>query len=87
MNIQDKVIVVTGGAMGIGRALCQRFAQEGAKAIVVADLELEKAQAVATEIGGFAIATNVANEQDIINLIQQTNEQFGPIDLFCSNAG
>jgi NAD(P)-dependent dehydrogenase (short-subunit alcohol dehydrogenase family) len=87
MNLKDKVVVVTGGAMGIGRALCQRFAQEGAKAVVVADLEIEKAQAVAAEINGLAIATNVADEQDIIRLTQQTNERFGPIDLFCSNAG
>ena len=87
MNLKDKVIVVTGGAMGIGRALCQRFAQEGAKAVIVADLELEKAQQVAEEIGGLAIATNVANEADIINLVAQTTLQFGAIDLFCSNAG
>lgn len=73
--------------MGIGRALCQRFAHEGAKAVVVADLEIEKAQQVAEEIGGLAIATNVAIEADIINLVAHTTEQFGPIDLFCSNAG
>jgi NAD(P)-dependent dehydrogenase (short-subunit alcohol dehydrogenase family) len=87
MNLKNKVIVVTGGAMGIGRALCQRFAHEGAKAVVVADLEIEKAQQVAQEIGGLAIQTNVAHEADIINLINQTTERFGPIDLFCSNAG
>lgn len=87
MNLKDKVIVVTGGAMGIGRALCERFAQEGAKAIVVADLEIEKAQQVAEAIGGLAMATNVAQEADIINLVHQTNERFGTIDLFCSNAG
>ena len=73
--------------MGIGRALCERFAKEEAKAIVVADLELEKAQHVAASIGGIAIATNVASEKDIIHLIRQTNDRFGPIDLFCSNAG
>jgi NAD(P)-dependent dehydrogenase (short-subunit alcohol dehydrogenase family) len=87
MNPKNKVIVVTGGAMGIGRALCQRFAQEGAKTVVVADLEMEKAQQVAQEIGGVAIQTNVANEADMINLVNQTTAQFGPIDLFCSNAG
>jgi NAD(P)-dependent dehydrogenase (short-subunit alcohol dehydrogenase family) len=87
MQLTNKVIVVTGGALGIGRALCQRFAQEGAQAIVVADLEWEKAQQVAAEIGGLAIATNVADEKDIIHLVRQTNERFGPIDLFCSNAG
>ena len=87
MQLTNKVIVVTGGAMGIGRALCQRFAQAGAKAVVVADIEADKAQAVATEIGGLAIATNVANEADVIHLVQQVTETYGQIDLFCSNAG
>ncbi|HEX9003769.1 MAG TPA: SDR family oxidoreductase [Blastocatellia bacterium] len=87
MNLQDKVAVVTGGAMGIGRALCQRFAAEGARAVVVADLEFDKAQQVAAEIGGVAVKTDVSNEADIINLVKQATEQFGRIDLFCSNAG
>lgn len=73
--------------MGIGRALCQRFAAEGARAVVVADLEFDKAQQVAAEIGGVAVKTDVSNEADIINLVKQATEQFGRIDLFCSNAG
>ena len=73
--------------MGIGRALCQRFAAEGARAVVVADLEFDKAQQVAAEIGGMAVKTDVSNEADIINLVKQATEQFGRIDLFCSNAG
>jgi NAD(P)-dependent dehydrogenase (short-subunit alcohol dehydrogenase family) len=87
MNLQDKVAVVTGGAMGIGRALCQRFAAEGARAVVVADLEFDKAQQVAAEFGGLAVKTDVSNEADIINLVRQATEHFGQIDLFCSNAG
>ncbi|MDQ3013353.1 MAG: SDR family oxidoreductase [Acidobacteriota bacterium] len=87
MKVQDKVVVVTGGAMGIGRALCQRFAAEGARAIVVADLESDKAEQVAREIGGIAVKTDVSNEADIINLVEQATQQFGRIDLFCSNAG
>ncbi len=87
MNLQNKVAVVTGGAMGIGRALCERFAAEGARAVVVADLESDKAQEVAAEIGGVAVKTDVSNETDIINLVNQITEQFGQIDLFCSNAG
>lgn len=87
MKLKDKVIVVTGGALGIGRALCQRFAQEEARAIVVADIELDKAQEVAAEIKGLALATNVANEADIIHLVKQVTETYGQIDLFCSNAG
>lgn len=73
--------------MGIGRALCQRFAAEGARAVVVADLEFDKAEQVAAEIGGVAVKTDVSNEADIINLVKQASEKFGQIDLFCSNAG
>jgi NAD(P)-dependent dehydrogenase (short-subunit alcohol dehydrogenase family) len=87
MNLQDKVAVVTGGAHGIGRALCQRFAAEGARGVVVADLDFVAAQAVAAEINGLAIKTDVGHEADIAALIAQTNEAYGQIDLFCSNAG
>ena len=87
MKIQDKVVVVTGGANGIGRALCRRFAAEGARGVVVADLDTEGAATVAKEIGGLAVTTNVSSEADIVRLVAQTIEAFGPIDLFCSNAG
>ncbi|MBI1762532.1 MAG: SDR family oxidoreductase [Acidobacteria bacterium] len=86
MNLKDKVAVVTGGANGIGAALCRRFAQEGAR-VVVADLEAEKAQTLAAEIGALAVGTDVGKESDLINLVQQANAAYGPIDLFCSNAG
>jgi NAD(P)-dependent dehydrogenase (short-subunit alcohol dehydrogenase family) len=87
MELRDKVVVVTGGASGIGRALCQRFVEEGARAVVVADLDADGAAAVATEIGGLAVSTNVAVEADVEALVDRTIEAFGPIDLFCSNAG
>src|SRR5438477_13006621 len=87
MKLKGKVVIVTGGAMGIGRALCQRFAAEGAKAVVVADLEADGAAQVANEIGGMAVTTNVAVEADIISLVAKATEAYGGIDLFCSNAG
>jgi NAD(P)-dependent dehydrogenase (short-subunit alcohol dehydrogenase family) len=87
MQVKDKVVVVTGGASGIGRALAQRFAAEGARKVVVADLNEEGIAAVAKEIDGLAVATNVGIEDDIINLVQTAESQAGPIDLFCSNAG
>ncbi len=87
MKILDKVVVVTGGANGIGRSLCRRFAAEGARGVVVADLDGEGAEMVAKEIGGFAVTTDVSSEADIIRLVAQTIEAYGPIDLFCSNAG
>jgi NAD(P)-dependent dehydrogenase (short-subunit alcohol dehydrogenase family) len=86
MKLKDKVAVVTGGAHGIGKALSERFAVEGAR-VVVADLDAGAASEVAQQIGGLAITTNVAREADIVNLVQKANEAYGAIDLFCSNAG
>lgn len=80
-------MVVTGGASGIGRALCRRFASEGARGVVVADIDEAGCRAVAAEIGGLAVPTNVAREIAIRHLVDEAQETFGPIDLFCSNAG
>lgn len=87
MQLENKVIVITGGGSGIGAAMARRFAAEKARAIVVADLNLENAQRVAEAIGGIARKVDVANEADIVSLIEATEKDVGPIDLFCSNAG
>ena len=87
MEIGDRVVVVTGGAMGIGASLCRRFASEGARGVVVADVEEAGAQTVAAEIGGLAVRTDVSQEADVRRLVEMATAQFGPIDLFCSNAG
>jgi NAD(P)-dependent dehydrogenase (short-subunit alcohol dehydrogenase family) len=87
VKVAGKIVVVTGGARGIGAALCERFAEEGATAVVVADLNLPGAEAVAARIGGAAVHCDVSHEGDILRLIEQTEFRFGPIDLFCSNAG
>jgi NAD(P)-dependent dehydrogenase (short-subunit alcohol dehydrogenase family) len=87
MQLRDKVVVVTGGAHGIGRALCERFASEGARSVIVGDIDAAAAQRVAAQVGGRAIRTDVASEADITQLVHKTIEDFGVIDLFCSNAG
>jgi NAD(P)-dependent dehydrogenase (short-subunit alcohol dehydrogenase family) len=89
MELADKVVVVTGGASGIGRALSVRFAAEGARAVAVADRDADGAQRVAAEIGARAIAvpTDVSDEAEVRRLVEVTEEAHGPIDLFCSNAG
>ncbi|MFC0241634.1 SDR family oxidoreductase [Rhodopseudomonas telluris] len=87
MQIAGKVVVVTGGGNGIGQALCEAFAKAGAAKVVVADLDQARADAVAQSIGGAAFKCDVANESDIQHVIEETERQFGPIDLFCSNAG
>jgi NAD(P)-dependent dehydrogenase (short-subunit alcohol dehydrogenase family) len=87
MRLTEKVVVVTGGGNGIGRALCRRFAAEGAKAIVVADVNGGAARQVADEIGAVAVSTDVSREADVVALVTQTIARHGAIDLFCSNAG
>lgn len=87
MKLAGKVAVVTGGASGIGRALCRRFAAEGARGVVVADLNAAGAESLAAEIGGLAVASDVSREADIVRLTELAFEAYGEIDLFCSNAG
>jgi len=87
VQIQDRVVIVTGGANGIGRALCLRFAKEGARAIVVADIDAQHARRVAEEANGVATVTDVSKEADIQSLVAMATEKFGQVDIFCSNAG
>jgi NAD(P)-dependent dehydrogenase (short-subunit alcohol dehydrogenase family) len=87
MKVRGKVVVVTGGASGIGRALARRFAADGAKHVAVADLDGAGAAAVAKEIGGSSQRIDVSKEAEIVALIEATERDHGPIDLFCSNAG
>jgi NAD(P)-dependent dehydrogenase (short-subunit alcohol dehydrogenase family) len=86
MKIKDKNVVVTGGAGGIGSALCKALGAKGAR-VVVADLDVDAAVQVADSINGIGVQCDVSDEQNIIALIQAAEEAYGPIDLFCSNAG
>jgi NAD(P)-dependent dehydrogenase (short-subunit alcohol dehydrogenase family) len=86
MDVKDKVVVVTGGASGIGLALSTRFAQEGAH-VVLSDLDQDTTARHAEPIGAFPVAADVGREEDVANLVAATIERFGRIDLFVSNAG
>jgi NAD(P)-dependent dehydrogenase (short-subunit alcohol dehydrogenase family) len=79
--------VVTGGAGGIGQALVRRFADEGARAVVVADMTAERAQAVAADIDGLGIGFDAGTEAGVRGLIDEATAANGPIDVFFSNAG
>lgn len=87
MELKDRVIVVTGAARGIGRALARRFTAERPKAIVVADIDGDGARVVADEVGGDAVQCDVSDESDVACLVQLTESSHGGIDVFCSNAG
>src|SRR5205085_3382386 len=87
MQIEDKVVVVTGGSNGIGRALSRAFAAQGARAVVIADKDETSGQQVAQEIKGTFLPTDVSKETDVVRLVENTTNQFGQVDIFCSNAG
>jgi NAD(P)-dependent dehydrogenase (short-subunit alcohol dehydrogenase family) len=87
MDVKDSVVVVTGGASGIGAALARRFHAEGARTVVVVDRELDAAQTVADEVGGVAECVDVADQAAVSAMVGRILEREGRIDLFCSNAG
>ena len=87
MKAAGKSVVVTGGASGIGRALAERFAAEGARGVVVADINAEWAQKVAERIGGLGVGCDVGDPDAISALVEAARDFCGPVDIFCSNAG
>jgi NAD(P)-dependent dehydrogenase (short-subunit alcohol dehydrogenase family) len=92
MEIKDRVAVVTGGASGIGRSLSLALAEHGAAAVVVSDVDADGAAMAAAEITGrgsqaLAVAADVASEPEVQALAARVEQEFGRIDLVCSNAG
>jgi NAD(P)-dependent dehydrogenase (short-subunit alcohol dehydrogenase family) len=91
VRLEGKIAIVTGAASGMGKAIAEGYAKEGAK-VVVSDLNLEGAQAVADGIksaGGDAIAlkTNVASEEDVNLLFEETKKAYDKLDILVNNAG
>jgi len=87
VELASKNVVVTGGGNGIGRALCERFAAEGARRVTVVDLDEAGARAVAEGIGGVARRVDVGSRDAVVGLVREVEAEAGPIDLFVSNAG
>lgn len=87
MRIKDAVVIVTGGASGIGRALVRRFSAEGARHVAVVDLDGDGAEVVAAEVGGAAFSADVTSGSEVVRAVEMTESAIGPVDLFCSNAG
>ena len=86
MDPRDKCVVVTGGGHGIGRALAERFAGEGAR-VVVADVNVPRAEKIAERIGGLAIECDVSSRDSVGALAASAVDAYGPVYAFCSNAG
>jgi NAD(P)-dependent dehydrogenase (short-subunit alcohol dehydrogenase family) len=89
VKLAGKSVVVTGGASGIGRALAERFAAEGARGVTVADIDAGWAHKVAMRLGeqGLGVGCDVSDPDAINRLVSTAEASFGPIDVFCSNAG
>ena len=87
MELKDKICVVTGAASGIGRALCEAFAKEGASHVVCVDMNADGAAETAKTVGGTAFTVDVSKEVQITDMIDAVERDIGPIDVFFSNAG
>lgn len=92
MELEGRVVVITGGAGGIGSALARRFAAEGARAIAVVDRDQAAVDRVAEGLAGSGVealgrAVDVTDEAAVRALVDEVEDRFGPVDLFCSNAG
>ena len=87
MELKDKVVVITGGSGGIGRAMAKAFLDEGAKGVMLADLDAAAVAKAASELGCDGMACDVTDEAQVIALVERTRQLHGPVDLFCSNAG
>jgi NAD(P)-dependent dehydrogenase (short-subunit alcohol dehydrogenase family) len=87
VDVTGRVIVVTGAARGIGRALATRFAQAKADAVIAADVDLDGVSAMAREIHATPVRCDVSREADVKELVERVEAEHGRIDIFCSNAG
>ena len=88
MKIKDRVVVVTGGASGIGAALCRKLAALEPKGLAILDIDAGKASALAEELGALGLAVDVSKEDEVKSSIDEVEEAaFGPIDIYVANAG
>ncbi len=85
MEIENKVIVVTGGSGGIGKAMATRFIHENAKFVILLDIKFDKSESESNNL--ISKICDVTNEKKLTRIIDEINHEFGLIDIFCSNAG
>ena len=84
-KLEGRVAIVTGGAQGIGRAIVEKLAAEGAR-VVVADIAADKAEAAASDVGGLAVSADIAEPDQVSNLVETTMHRYGTLDILVNNA-
>ncbi len=87
MKIKDKIGIITGAASGIGKGLAERFSAEGTKGLVLADINGDGVKTVADSLGATGMACDVGDEEQVQSLVAAAEHIYGPVDIFCSNAG
>lgn len=87
MQLQDKVLLVTGAGRGIGRALCREAKRRGAAGIVVADLDGVLARATAGDLGGLGLQCDVTDAAAVEAMVRAAESHYGRVDVLVSNAG
>ncbi len=85
-RLENKIAIITGGASGIGKATAEKFVQEGAK-VIIWDLNEQRGNEVAKELGAKFAKVNTSNYQDIEKAAKAVNDEFGRIDILINNAG
>lgn len=87
MKLENRAILVTGGAGGVASAMVERFALEAPRGIAVVDRDADAARAAADRVGGLAIVADLTCEAEALRVIGEAEARYGPIDLCCSNGG
>lgn len=87
MDIEGRIVLVTGAASGIGEGMCHAFAARGAQRVIVTDIDEEGARRVAAVIGGDHARVDVSSESDMARVIGEVEAEFGRLDILCANAG
>lgn len=86
MNLEGKVAIVTGASSGIGKSIAERYSWEGAE-VVVADLNEEDGRQLADEIDGTFMKCDVSNWENVKQVVEDTVEKYGKLDIIVNNAG